>query len=877
MSAYNAFISYSHAADGAFAPALQTALQRFAKPWFKLRELKVFRDGANLNLSPHLWASIEAALAQSEYFLCLASPQAAASKWVGQELAYWLAQRDRSKLLIIVTGGELAWDDVVNDFDWPRTTCLPRSVAGAFSGEPYFLDMRWAQATPDLSLQNPRFKEAVALLSATLHGKSVQDMVGEEVTQHRRTTLLRNGAVATLSVLLVLAVGAAWVAVRESAEARHQQAQAEQQRDRALASGLLNQVRAELASGGVGQAVRLARAAVAHLPGQPPAQQAAAEVASDDSAVLLTLREPLDSKPQVAFSPDGKLILSLAAGLQSALDARVRDLAGRELLVFNSVRSAAFAAAGQRLLVQRPGAPMMQQQGDGSCSEVDDYTLENLLDLGAPGPRPRPESLHSFGLQGFSPDARRVAYVCGNTVIHGELDNRGTQDFRAPGVSAAQVASDGQRLALVTPLGTRLVNAQGVTLATLRGTQPMFAADGSALATVQAGYTLVWAAHGTLLARHEGVAPVFGPGGMVITQQGSASVLWRTGQPPLRLAGTAARISPDGQWVMTTVDGQRTRVADVAGNELALLDGVSGQFWPSGPLALTAGANGLVRLWDLRRLPATTLAAAARLWGVPAAELAALAPAPGAGDGGASCTEGCATPDPHTRVWIGAHGVTPGRPFTASLRLHRVERGTPPGGAALRVNEAGGGDRHDCQMPLAPLVFSPAPGHDLALGCGEGIVRVLSLAGQMKWQARHDGGVTRLRFSRHGEHLVTTSVDRTARLWRADTGAALATLAGHDSEVTDAVFAAHGQRIATLTSRGTLRLWLADGTLLARIAVPGDAIVAAAFSTDGRFVLARTAGGSWRRWLAGPAQLAQEFAGLGELSAAQRNELGLLQ
>lgn len=73
-------------------------------------------------------------------------------------------------------------------------------------------------------------------------------------------------------------------------------------------------------------------------------------------------------------------------------------------------------------------------------------------------------------------------------------------------------------------------------------------------------------------------------------------------------------------------------MADVAGNELALLDGESGHFWPSGPLALTATANGLVRLWDLRRLPASSAAAAVKLWlwGVPVAELAALARTPGA-------------------------------------------------------------------------------------------------------------------------------------------------------------------------------------------------------------------------------------------------------
>jgi hypothetical protein len=41
---YDAFISYSHAVDGKLAPSLQTALQRFAKPWYRLRAMRVFRD-----------------------------------------------------------------------------------------------------------------------------------------------------------------------------------------------------------------------------------------------------------------------------------------------------------------------------------------------------------------------------------------------------------------------------------------------------------------------------------------------------------------------------------------------------------------------------------------------------------------------------------------------------------------------------------------------------------------------------------------------------------------------------------------------------------------------------------------------------------------
>ena len=41
---YDAFLSYSHAADGKLAPSLQSGLQQFAKPWNRLRAIRVFRD-----------------------------------------------------------------------------------------------------------------------------------------------------------------------------------------------------------------------------------------------------------------------------------------------------------------------------------------------------------------------------------------------------------------------------------------------------------------------------------------------------------------------------------------------------------------------------------------------------------------------------------------------------------------------------------------------------------------------------------------------------------------------------------------------------------------------------------------------------------------
>jgi hypothetical protein len=64
---YDAFVSYSHALDGVLAVALQTGLQRFAKPWYRPRALRVFRDNANLAANADLWASAESSSATGSH------------------------------------------------------------------------------------------------------------------------------------------------------------------------------------------------------------------------------------------------------------------------------------------------------------------------------------------------------------------------------------------------------------------------------------------------------------------------------------------------------------------------------------------------------------------------------------------------------------------------------------------------------------------------------------------------------------------------------------------------------------------------------------------------------------------------------------------
>ena len=141
---YKAFISYSHGADGQLAPAIQHSLHRIGKPWYRLRSMRVFRDQTNLTTSPGLWTSIESALREAEFFLYLASPKAAQSPWVQKEVTWWLKNRTYQSFLIMLTEGEILWDNANQDLDWSRTTAIPGDLTKVFSEEPLYTDVRWA-------------------------------------------------------------------------------------------------------------------------------------------------------------------------------------------------------------------------------------------------------------------------------------------------------------------------------------------------------------------------------------------------------------------------------------------------------------------------------------------------------------------------------------------------------------------------------------------------------------------------------------------------------------------------------------------------------------------------------------------------------------
>jgi WD40 repeat protein len=209
---YDGFISYSHAADGLLAPGLQAGLQRFAKPWWKRRAVRIFRDESSLSANPHLWSSITDALESSGWFVLLLSPDAARSEWVNQEIAYWKTHRDPGRILPVVTDGEFEWaaGDVKGD-------AVPEELRGVFAEEPRWVDLRWARDEDQLDLKDPRFADAVADVASAVRGIPKDDLASEEVRQHRRVTRTA-WSVGALVVVLGLAAGVAAVQATRNAD-----------------------------------------------------------------------------------------------------------------------------------------------------------------------------------------------------------------------------------------------------------------------------------------------------------------------------------------------------------------------------------------------------------------------------------------------------------------------------------------------------------------------------------------------------------------------------------------------------------------------------------------------------------------------------------
>lgn len=218
---YDAFMSYSHKVDEPVVRALQLGLERFSRPWYKPRILRVFRDRTNLSASPQLWSTIERALANSKWLIVMSSQESAQSPWVEREIGWWLAHRDIRRILLVLTNGQLVWNGRTSRWD-EMSNAVPPILRAWMRQEPFWQDLRRLRKIGSVDKDDPALQDCVARIAAALQGRPLDELVGEHVRQRRLTRTVIQSVIAVLSVLLVVSLVSAVIAVQQRNEANEQ-------------------------------------------------------------------------------------------------------------------------------------------------------------------------------------------------------------------------------------------------------------------------------------------------------------------------------------------------------------------------------------------------------------------------------------------------------------------------------------------------------------------------------------------------------------------------------------------------------------------------------------------------------------------------------
>ncbi len=265
-----------------------------------------------------------------------------------------------------------------------------------------------------------------------------------------------------------------------------------------------------------------------------------------------------------------------------------------------------------------------------------------------------------------------------------------------------------------------------------------------------------------------------------------------------------------------------------------------------GATALTAGDDGIVRLWDAATgaprevidIGAPVLAAALD----PTGERLAILTADGArlSDLVGGDVVALRLPADHR---IDGLAWSPDGLRIATAGVDGVARAWDRSGRA-----AGELARHEAA--LTSVAWAP-DGSSVAIASVDGTARVVRVRDGVTLAVvlGHEGPVNRVAFSPTGGHLATGSFgDRTARLAAVGSGDVVAVLRGHEDAVRDVAFSPDGSLVATAGADWITRLFDLEGRLVAELRRHEDIVTAASFGPRGQRVVTGSWDGTARIW-----------------------------
>lgn len=853
---FDAFLSYSHAADGKLAPALQHAIQVFAKPLFKRRVLRLFRDQTILSASPELWPNIERALDNSRYFILLASPGAAQSKWVQREVEWWRAHRTPETLLIALTQGTLVWKESTNDFDWEKTDALPPALTGVFATEPLWVDLRWVTSESMFSAKAPQFQDAVASLASPLRNCPKDDLIGEDVRQHRKVQWFTRGAVAALATLAVALAAATFVAQKQRDAAINQQQIATSRQLSAQATTRLS-TRLDLA---------LLLAHQSYMTRSTLEAQSSLLSALQFSPYLKSfLHGPLTVIDSVTFSPDGTLLAG--GGTDGSVyfwDVATRQPLGSALTTGQRTTNAASLEEDARnAVVFSPDGKLLASAGADDALRLWNASTRTLV------ASPLTGHTSIIGALTFSHHGRLLASGSWDRTIR-LWDVRTAQLSGAPLEGAAMpitgltFSPDDRLLAVASIDGavviwnimTRklvgmVIEPKSIGMGTTNSVA--FSPHGELLITTDdSGNIRVWDVTNK---REHQKSPLSGHNGAVL------GIAFNADGTRLLSAGWDHTIR---QW-----DMQDMRAL---GEPMAGHNGVvkSAAFSPDGLTIASASADGSVRLWGTAQNPplSTTFTGHTSL-----VEATVHSP-----DGKLIASGGH---DQSIRLWDAANGslvaTLTGHTKAVNALRFRVQDGLLASGSEdgtvlfwdISTHKQVGKLDTGHINGVKSLDFSPdgkmlaTGGRDKSIERADGLninFRILGTARLWDVATRtaigeplqgHTSNVNAVAFSRDGRLLASGSSDSTARLWDVASQQAVGEpLIGHGGSVHCVSFSPDGKLLATGSKDKTIRFWdVAQRTAIgAPLAGHTNTVDSVAFSPDGTLLASAGSDGTLRLW-----------------------------
>lgn len=290
---YSAFISYSHK-DSRLAIALQRQLESYKLPpkvgcqWRPKNDrlYPVFRDSSELPASSDLGAVLRGDLTHSSALIVICSAAAAESRWVEEEIRYFVALGRSNRIFAVIAEGEppACFPSALLD------TCPHESLSG--HSEPLGADLRSWQARG--RAPRARVREERLRLIAGLVGAGLEDLTQRDRRRRRRRSTL--GALAAIFLVASSSVGFLWQRQRYEKRAR-----------RSVVQELLNKGQRQLLAGDPFRAL-------------PYLSAAFREDRSNRDLRLLLARAmaPLDARRFVltdvlraAFAPGGEILLTV--------------------------------------------------------------------------------------------------------------------------------------------------------------------------------------------------------------------------------------------------------------------------------------------------------------------------------------------------------------------------------------------------------------------------------------------------------------------------------------------------------------------------------------------------------------------------------------